>query len=690
MTNRIHIDKRIWLADLTYTGENQSLGADTFPLGVGNIASYTESQFSLNHPIRLFKYPEKVAKALEEGTPPDIIGFSNYIWNSRLSLAIAQCIKEAHPDTIIIFGGPNYPIHKPEQEDFLRKNPQIDFYILHEGEMAFVKLLKILLDNNFQTEKSKTAIPSIHSINKNNQFFSFDQYEDRLNSLDEIPSPYTTGKMDEFFDGLLWPLIQTKRGCPFQCTFCTEGLDYYSKIKRFSVGHVCDEINYIGKKMAQVRLNGGRNDLYIADSNFGMFKEDIETAKALSQTGDRYGWPDHINASTGKNQKERVLEAANILDGRIVLSGSVQTLTLDVLENVKRKNISPEGLLELAQDAKNIDANSYSEIILGLPGETRESHFKTLETVINAGFKKVIPYQLMILPGSELGTAETISRFGLKLQSRILPRAFGRYKIYGKDIRVADIEEICVASNSMSFEDYLSARLMHVTIAIFYNDVIFKTVIKTLQANKLSVFRWLVLLMESAQNTELKKLYDEFKHHSNFELRENIEDLEAFIQEPGVIEQHISGKMGFNLLYTFKALALTRYPQAMFETARDAMEKLISESSPSHHEVLLNFLKETLSWDYKSFSNILEKMDDKVTGVFGYNIAQFSKDETIQKSENYKYKSPIEVHFVLTGEQKKYVKRNTSIFGDDAPGIGRLLSNAHTSKMLRHPVLSED
>ena len=42
--------------------------------------------------------------------------------------------------------------------------------------------------------------------------------------------------------------------------------------------------------------------------------------------------------------------------------------------------------------------------------------------------------------------------------------------------------------------------------------------------------------------------------------------------------------------------------------------------------------------------------------------------------------------YELTEEQKDYVARNMSIFDNDPPGIGRLLSNAHTRKMLHQPV----
>ena len=205
-------------------------------------------------------------------------------------------------------------------------------------------------------------------------------------------------------------------------------LDNQEKIK--------SELNYIGSKMQEVKNKGGRNDLWLVDSNFGMYNEDIETCKSIAKCQEKYHWPEYIQCDTGKNNKPRVLNAARLVKGAIRLSGSVQTLDEDVLKNIKRSNISGEGLMQLAVEAAEIDADSRSEIILGLPGESLKSHFETINTVINARFNHVNTYQLMMLPGTEIDAPSTRNEFEMKTRYRILPRCFGYYECDWSDCGV--------------------------------------------------------------------------------------------------------------------------------------------------------------------------------------------------------------------------------------------------------------
>jgi radical SAM superfamily enzyme YgiQ (UPF0313 family) len=686
MTNgasRTPVGITAWVADLTHV--HHALGADTFPLGAGCIATYAESRLSLPGPVRVFRYPDVLAQALDEQGCPDVIGFSNYIWNSQLSLAFARLIKRKFPRTIVVLGGPNYPLDPGEQTDFLRKNPQVDFYVIHEGEAAFTQLLIELDAVGLDKHAVVGRVPGVHALYRDGAASLPRDSVPRLRELDEIPSPYLTGKFDEFFDGRLWPLLQTKRGCPFTCTFCTEGLDYYAKINRFSPERVREEVDYVGRRMKTVREMGGRNDLYIADSNFGMYKEDIEAAKALARSRAMYGWPDHINCSTGKNQKERVMQVADLLEGAIVISGSVQTLTPDVLGKVRRNNISAEQLFQVALAANRVGANSYCELILGLPGETKESHLQTIEAVVNAGFNKVLPYQCMILPGSELSSDASRHGYRMEIRSRVLPRGFGVYHALGERLVVADIEDVCIATDTLSFDDYLDCRQMHLLITIFFNDVVFESLRKLLRLTGAPVYRWLSLLNTSVPGSALEPLFTEFRRHTANELWPDREALERSIQEPGMIERYLAGEIGFNLLYTFKAIALTQHLPAVAEAARRAALRLLEEKGMSEDPALDEFVEEAIRWDVCRMSNIILDMDHEVKGTFVYDIPRFMADAEPGAVEDYRSPITTTYRYLMDPVQQDMIERNLNIFGCDAMGIGRLMSNAHTKKMFRTP-----
>ena len=55
--------------------------------------------------------------------------------------------------------------------------------------------------------------------------------------------------------------------------------------------------------------------------NWGMFPKDIETAQTLADLQKKKGWPVHVASATAKNQKERVVEMARILDETLVFIG---------------------------------------------------------------------------------------------------------------------------------------------------------------------------------------------------------------------------------------------------------------------------------------------------------------------------------------------------------------------------------
>ena len=302
--------KPIYLIDLTHESK-LGFGSDTMPLQLGLIGAYCAAEFGDRVDVQIFKFIREFEEAVL-ARPPFIIGASNYLWNIDLGYKSVQAAKRQFPDIISVFGGPNYPDDREEQIRWLSNYPEIDFYIHKDGEVPFARLVRFLLDNPDAEAAKKAQLPSCHALHDGQPYLGV--LEPRLRDLTVIPSPYVTGLMDKFFDQRLIPAIQTNRGCPFSCTFCTEGSRYYSKVFRTSFERKKAEVDYIVERIEHTKT------LRVTDSNFGMFPEDVEFCRYLSGMQDRTGYPEYVMCSAGKNNQKRILECNRLLGGAMRLT----------------------------------------------------------------------------------------------------------------------------------------------------------------------------------------------------------------------------------------------------------------------------------------------------------------------------------------------------------------------------------
>jgi len=557
----------VWLADLTY--DQQSLASDVVPAAIGGLAELIEQNLKIN--TKLFKQPQILLDELAIHNPR-IIGFSNYVWNANLALKIAELIKKTYPDIVIIFGGPNISSDKEELNDYLLEHRYIDYVVLKEGESGLINLITFLIKKNrINFVEENEIIKSVAYLNSNQELIKGDL--ERFMNLEALPSPYLSGKLDEWLDGKWLPVIQTNRGCPFTCTFCTEGQTYWSKVRKKPINILENELNYIAEKVTQNEFH--RNDLLIADSNFGMYDQDLEIARAIASIQSKFDFPAYINVATGKNKKEKVLEVAAIVKGAMKLAGSVQSLDSKVLLNIKRDNIQPESLMDMALEASKIGTNTYSEVILGLPGDTIEAHLSTLQKLIDAGFTTIAMYQMMLLPATEMDKKETRKEYGFVSRFRILPRCFGTYYFLENEINIAEIEEIVIAHNSLSVEDYLYCRRFNLITTIFYNDGIFLEFHRILLQLGISSFQWLNKIFLNSQRGEINDFLNDFEKDTIDELWVSKTDLQNLINTNAYIKSAIEGNIGNNILFMYKALSLTNQIEIVFNKAYESFIEIL-------------------------------------------------------------------------------------------------------------------
>jgi tRNA A37 methylthiotransferase MiaB len=292
-----------------------------------------------------------------------VVAFSTYVWNHQYNYTVARRVKELNPDCLIVFGGPEPAITDP---DLFRKEPYMDLVVCFEGEITFRRLLR-----NFEL-KDWENIPGL-LINRNGDAVKT-QDAQRIETLEEVPSPYLTGVFDQIVadnPDVEWNgTLETNRGCPFACTFCDWGSLTYNKVKHFGLERVFDELEW----MAKARCGF----ISITDANFGMFPErDNMIADKIIEIQSTYGYPKTFSVAWAKNQKREVVDIVKkLLDAPGFNQGltlSVQSLDHDVLENIRRKNMEMNKLEEVFELCEQRNIPTYTELILGLPGETMQS-----------------------------------------------------------------------------------------------------------------------------------------------------------------------------------------------------------------------------------------------------------------------------------------------------------------------------
>jgi radical SAM superfamily enzyme YgiQ (UPF0313 family) len=684
---RPKVDMRVWLADLTYT--QQSIASEIMPQAIGFLATYAGTQLDFRHPIKLFKYPERLAEALAAEGPPDLIGFSHYIWNSELSLAFARRIKAVFPDVIVVFGGPHYPVLPSDQETFLRKlTPPVDAYVDREGEVPFAALVGALSAAGGSFDGLHGTIPGVHTVDPTGTAH-VPKPGTRLRDLTGVPSPYVSGALDEFFDGRLIPTIQTNRGCPFSCSFCVEGTSYYSKVAKKEKNTVRDEIDYIGRQMRPlVQDPDARNELLITDSNFGMFLEDLDTCDAVVESQDTYGWPKYIDLTTGKNKRDRVIEAISRTRGMMTLSGSVQSLDMEVLKSVRRANIDATQLMEVALAASQRGTGTYSEVILGLPNDSKAAHFATLDKLIEAGFDRLNMFQLALLPGSDLWSGEQREQYDMVTRYRVVPRCFGRYEVLGEELVAAEIDEICVTLPTLPFNDYLDCRQMNLMVSVCYNDGTLEALVKMLRLLGCSVFEWLDVMQRLDRGQVIDTVLKQFREDSRAQLWESREDLARHAATN--VDGYISGDMGNNLLYTYRARILGEALDDLVDLARRAAKVVCGRDEALARDGLLDsFIDEAAEFHRLRLTQVLEIDAAEVRAQqAAFDVQGFITEP--RPLAEVALDRPVTRRFVLTEAQVGIIRGYLRQYGDDWRGAGRMLTKIQFPDLFRKSSLSDE
>ncbi len=300
-----------------------------------------------------------------------------------------------------------------------------------------------------------------------------------------------------------------------------------------------------------------------------------EISSFIGEAQQQYGWPTFIDATTGKNRPDRIIKSLEKVGGALVLYQAVQSLDEDVLRKVKRQTIKLATYEQLQVHMRGRGLRSNSDLILGLPGETLETHLGAIRKLLDSGISQVTNFQLMLLKGTELETPESREQFHFRSRWRVLPKNFGIYD----DQKVFDVEEIVVETDSLTFDDYLQARKIALASSAFWHDNWFEDAIEF--AERLGVKRsiWLERMVQAMESDsgEISIFLNEFLDETRNELFPTREACVEFYRKDENFERLKMAEIGDNLMHKYRAVASFHRWPAICAIAMRLTRELIQE-----------------------------------------------------------------------------------------------------------------
>jgi len=260
----------------------------------------------------------------------------------RMFSEIENLRKEGLWSGKIIVGGPHTSVALDTIPEF------VDHIVQGEGERATLEII-----NGEVNERviRKERIKDLDSL----QFQPWDIFT-------KLPYDYSCPWMD------ITPVftMNTSRGCPFGCSFCSVGSIWGKGYTYFSADRIISEIEYLIK-------NFSAKGIYFREDHFTLHvKRTEEFCEKLIAKGIDIHWACETRVDRMSEELIKLMSAAGC---RAVYLG-VESGSQRILDRLN-KNITIEQIENTINWCKKYNIRTYCSLITGVPGETYEDYLLT-------------------------------------------------------------------------------------------------------------------------------------------------------------------------------------------------------------------------------------------------------------------------------------------------------------------------
>lgn len=307
---------------------------------------------------------------------------------------VISAIKQKYPNKIIIAGGE----HITADAQYSLQTSPIDICVLGEGEETIIDLLKRLESS----ENYKVCDGIAYLINGK---YIETKRRDRIREIDKIAKPNWNSYPLEIFlsrgmgfnkaSGRPMPMLAS-RGCPYQCTFCSNPLMWTTRWVARDPKQLVDEIEtYI--KIYKI------DHVEFYDLTAIVKKQWIlDFANEITSRGLIFNWSLPSGTRSEALDEEVLTALRNSGCDRLVYapeSGSSSTL-----KRIKKK-VNLDRMINSIRIAEKIGINTKANIVFGFPGQTVKESFETVAFLGRCswvGMHDISVFNFIPYPGSEI------------------------------------------------------------------------------------------------------------------------------------------------------------------------------------------------------------------------------------------------------------------------------------------------
>jgi len=323
------------------------LGAVRPPSGLGYISQALQEN-GIEHQVldMRVRHDLSVLQAKIASFQPDLIGVSMVSFEYQRSYELIRQIRAYAPGAAVVVGGPHVSIL---EKSVFEECPELDFGIVHEGELSIVQLCRG--DGPF------SQIPGL--LYRENGAVRSGPPQVVRKDLDNVSYPhYERFALKQYAKEM--PLI-TSRGCPYRCNFCANSLTA-RQFRARSAKNVVDEIEYWYAR--------GIKQFNIDDDNFTLVKDRVyKICDEIERRGIKglfIRCANGLRADRVDRQLLARMKEVGIREVAFGADGGNDRVLLEIIHKGERL----EDIERAIRDALDVGMRVKLFIIVGSPGET--------------------------------------------------------------------------------------------------------------------------------------------------------------------------------------------------------------------------------------------------------------------------------------------------------------------------------